>query len=332
MRHTILAAVLLPALPLVVLSAPAPASAGGPTCRGLAATHIGTPGETLRTTPGPDVVVTNGARQVYTLNGDDIICATRTRFVLIVPGGGDDLVDATGFPGDNLETALGNVGVEGSSGDDTYLGGDQLDQVFVWSGVRADHKDIHLDGGSDQLTVDRRYPGRITAKLGVGSDDYWNDRPRAGVRVYGGEGRDAVITECIGCDDAELRLGQGTILINGAPAGRARGFEDAQVINFGSRVVPRALVVGTADANLISVTACRGEARGLAGDDVLSAGTIEENACDVDRGVALGGSGDDSMTGAIGDDVLRGGTGNDGADGRRGQDLCRAETKSRCER
>lgn len=314
----------------VPLSAPA-ASAGTPTCRGQAATHVGTPGETLTTTPGSDVVVTNGARQVFTLNGDDVICATRARFVLVVPGGGDDLVDATQFPGASLETALGNVGVQGSSGDDTYLGGDQLDQVNVWSGVRADHKEIHLDGGSDQLTVDREYPGRMTAALGAGDDDYWNDRSRGGVRVYGEEGRDDVITECLGCDDAEIRLGPGSILINGAPAGRAGGFEDAQLINFESRVVPHALVVGTADSNRITVTACRGEARGLAADDILSAGLIQEDACGFARGVMLGGPGDDSLTGAIGDDRLRGGTGQDGADGRRGHDLCRAEEQTRCE-
>ena len=224
------------------------------------------------------------------------------------------------------------MGVEGSSGDDTYLGGDQFDQVSVYSGVRADRKDIHLDGGSDHLTVDRDYPGRIIAKLGVGSDDYWNEHSRPGVQVDGEEGRDDLITECVGCDATTIDLGEGTIAINGAPAGRVFGFEDAQLINFGSRIVPYARIVGTADANLLSVTACRGEARGLAGDDVLSAGTIEQEECDRDRGVVLGGPGDDSMTGAIGNDVLRGGTGTDGADGRRGNDLCRAEQKDSCER
>ena len=331
MKRTIAAALLIAALPSVHLSA-SPASAGGPLCRGREATHVGTPGEQLTTTPGPDVVITNGAGVVRTLNGDDVICATRVRFVYIVPGGGDDLVDATGFPGDNLETALGGVGVDGSSGDDTYLGGDQLDQVLVWSGTPADHKDIHLDGGDDYLSIDQHYPGRVTAELGVGSDEYWNDRPRAGVIVDGEVGRDDLVTACIGCDSTSIWLSHGTITVDAVAAGRAIGFEDVDLINVGSRVVPRAFVSGTRGPNKISVSACLVEVHGRRGDDSLLGGSLEARACDHHRAAVYGEGGDDSMTGLIGNDYLRGGGGQDGAAGGRGRDLCRAETKVDCER
>ena len=113
----------------------------------------------------------------------------------VVPGGGDDVVDATAYPGDSMETSLGQRQADGSSGDDTYLGGGQTDIVFVSAGVAADHKDIHLDGGEDQLYVDSNYRGAATAKLGVGADYYWTERPRPGVRVNAEEGRDHFVSQ-----------------------------------------------------------------------------------------------------------------------------------------
>lgn len=331
MKPMISAFVLLTTLAAVPLAS-SPASAGTPTCRGQEATHVGVPGAVLTTTPGHDVVVTNGARLVRTLNGDDVVCATLGRFVHIIPGGGDDLVDATEFDGGNLETALGNAGVEGSSGDDTYLGGDQVDQVHVWSGVAGDHKQIHLDGGKDYLNVDRGYPGRLTAQLGKDNDFYWNDRPRAGVHVDAEEGRDKVLTECVGCANVELYLHRGEFAVHGDPSGRAIGFEHASVINFGSRVLRWALVWGTAGPNNIDVTACHAVARGRAGDDSILVGARTEEDCRRIEGVAFGGGGDDSLTGVDGRDILRGGDGQDGADGRAGSDLCRAEEQTSCER
>lgn len=59
-RTTALPAAVL--LGLTVLAAPPGATAAGETCHGVAATHVGSPTTyELRTTEGPDVVVTNGA-------------------------------------------------------------------------------------------------------------------------------------------------------------------------------------------------------------------------------------------------------------------------------
>ena len=144
----------------------------------------------------------------------------------VVPGGGDDVVDATAYPGDSMETSLGQRQADGSSGDDIYLGGGQTDIVFVSAGVAADHKDIHLDGGEDELYVDSNYRGAATAKLGVGADHYWTERPRPGVRVNAEEGRDHFVSKCGGCRVLKVRLGTGAIEVNGSPAGAADRFED----------------------------------------------------------------------------------------------------------
>ena len=200
MKRLILPAVVAAlALPAPLALSSVPASATTPTCRGHEATHVGVSGEALTTTPGPDVVVTNGADEVTTLNGDDIICVTGNVFVHVVPGGDDDVVDARGFTGDALETSLGQYGVDDSSGDDVYIGGDQGDQVFVSSGRRGDTKTIHLDGGDDYFNVAPEYPGKISAHLGKGRDEYWNGRPHAGVVVDAGDGRDVLRTVCQGC-------------------------------------------------------------------------------------------------------------------------------------
>ena len=44
----------------------------------MAATIVGTPDAELTGTPGPDVVVTNGAQSVDTGDGDDLVCTTGT--------------------------------------------------------------------------------------------------------------------------------------------------------------------------------------------------------------------------------------------------------------
>ena len=68
-------------LGLALLSPLTAANAAGETCRGEAATIVGTPGnpallgsDGVTGTEGRDVVVTNGAAKVSTLGGDDVIC------------------------------------------------------------------------------------------------------------------------------------------------------------------------------------------------------------------------------------------------------------------
>jgi len=71
-RTTILTAA--PLLGLVLLSPATGATAAGETCRGEAATLVGTRGSMLVGTEGRDVVVTNGTSKVTTMGGDDLVC------------------------------------------------------------------------------------------------------------------------------------------------------------------------------------------------------------------------------------------------------------------
>ena len=61
MRRSVVGSVLLVAACLVLAPSPATAAA---TCQGQAATLVGVPGQPLDGTPGPDVMVSNGANAV----------------------------------------------------------------------------------------------------------------------------------------------------------------------------------------------------------------------------------------------------------------------------
>ncbi len=77
---------------LLVLPA-APPAAAHESCRGRAATIVGTQGQDVVGTEGSDVIVTGRAHGVRALGGDDIICVTAHRRVDAGPG--NDLVDTT---------------------------------------------------------------------------------------------------------------------------------------------------------------------------------------------------------------------------------------------
>jgi Ca2+-binding RTX toxin-like protein len=74
-------------------------------CFGQQATIVGTRGQPLLGTEGPDVVVTNGALLVSALSGDDLVCVTgeateadigETGCLQLDAGEGDDRIDASG--------------------------------------------------------------------------------------------------------------------------------------------------------------------------------------------------------------------------------------------
>lgn len=346
MRHTA-AVLLLAALPQVPLSAPA--SAGGPQCRGQDATHVGTPGELLITTPDADVVVTNGARAVRTLNGDDVICATGDEELTITPGGGDDVVDARAMGDGFVTTHLGARGVTGSSGDDVYFGSANSEAVRLASGVTTDRKRVSLGGGEDYFTVEDGYPGSARAWLGAGPDEASVYGVRAGIDLDFGVGRhDRLTAWCDDCDDATINLRRGTLRVDGAPAGRADDVEKLEFDRSGQGAARSATVIGSDRANWISLRACRNEVRAGAGNDVVFAsghpsvcGRLETEILGGagndflwgwdGRTSIRGGSGDDEMVGGPGSDTLRGGDGQDLARGGGGADLCVAETTRRCE-
>ena len=184
-------------LGLALLTPFTSASAAGETCRGEAATIVGT-GPTLTGTEGRDVVVTGSATTVTTLGGDDLVCVTGAgqqlpASVSTDPGAGNDVVDATTVPaGSFVRTVLGD-------GADTYDGGEATDVVTATTDVdRAQYDDPSVDtvrtgGGSDTVF---RAGGVDVVDLGAGDDRFeefdFNTRP--GSSIDGGDGIDVLAT------------------------------------------------------------------------------------------------------------------------------------------
>ena len=146
---------------------PPPAPAIAQTCRGMPATIVGTPHQEVNGTAAADVIVTNGARFVYTRGGDDVVCTTSTPLdpravasVQVETGSGDDVVDTTGDTSAPSVTYL-------EGGDDRFYGGDQRDTVIDFDGKGADR--VHLGAGSD-LFYARSEPSPGTLDGGPGAD------------------------------------------------------------------------------------------------------------------------------------------------------------------
>jgi uncharacterized repeat protein (TIGR01451 family) len=110
---------------------------GTPTCRGVAATVVGTPGDDLLTgTPGPDVVVAfGGSDTIRTGAGRDLICAGagNDRVIggsasdrIFGSAGGDHLL-GRGGP-DVIKAGRGNDLLKGGRGNDRLRGGAGFDR------------------------------------------------------------------------------------------------------------------------------------------------------------------------------------------------------------
>lgn len=135
----------------------------GPTCNGVPATIIGTPGnDTLIGTSGPDVIVGLGGRDLIRgLNGDDIIC------------GGDGLDRLYG--GNGLDMLFGDEGndrIYGQGGDDKAYGGDGRDIMVGGTGDdmlfgEGDNDRIYGSAGNDMAEGG---PGRDTMVGSAGND------------------------------------------------------------------------------------------------------------------------------------------------------------------
>jgi uncharacterized repeat protein (TIGR01451 family) len=108
---------------------------GALTCRGVAATISGTPGnDTLLGTTGPDVIAAlGGNNRIVSRQGRDLICA----------GAGSDRIDAGSaadrvFAGAGRDRLLGRGGpdlLEGSSGNDVLEGGRGADRLRGGPGI-----------------------------------------------------------------------------------------------------------------------------------------------------------------------------------------------------
>ncbi|GAB3242783.1 hypothetical protein [Nocardioides dilutus] len=190
------------------------AASAAETCRGQAATHVGTSGQELVATDGADVIVTNSASRVYALDGNDLICVTGRTFDTFA-GFGDDVVDgsaaskATGASADlggGSDTYLGSVGydqVNAGDGDDVRRGlvpgtdvidtGDGGDFVVLGADGQASGDQVRLADGGDAVEIRGQVPttldggsGRDVIRMRSRTPSDWRFDGRTGVFTVDG--------------------------------------------------------------------------------------------------------------------------------------------------
>jgi uncharacterized repeat protein (TIGR01451 family) len=155
----------------------------GPTCRGLPATIVGTPGDNvLFGTTGRDVIVAlGGDDRIFAGGGRDVVCA----------GPGFDLVRG-GPKGDFISGGLNADRLLGGRGLDTMRGNAGLDRLRGGPGADT----MRGNAGPDRL---RGGPGADTLRGNRGRDRLWGgfgaDLLAGGLgidRCRGGPGRDTL--------------------------------------------------------------------------------------------------------------------------------------------
>ncbi|HUE97679.1 MAG TPA: ExeM/NucH family extracellular endonuclease [Anaerolineales bacterium] len=119
-----------------------------PTCNGLPATIVGTPGGgEIHGTNGDDVIVAMGGNDIiFGGNGNDVICGNGGDDI-IHGGNGNDLIFG-GFGNDTLNGNNGNDSLFGGGGNDTLNGGSGDDSLDGGAG----DDDLFGNNGDDNLT------------------------------------------------------------------------------------------------------------------------------------------------------------------------------------
>jgi Ca2+-binding RTX toxin-like protein len=246
-------------LGLALLAPAYSASAAGETCRGEAATIVGT-GSSVTGTEGRDVIVSGPAGVVDALGGDDLVCmtggATNSNFLTVDAGSGADLVDTTALPpGYYVATVLG-------SGADTFAGGRSDESVYAGERTRLANG-THVPGAdTDKDTIDTGEAGDNVSSgavgsvnldvvaLGLGNDSVMFGSPQVGADASfdGGDGTDS-LRLATGDTDITLDMAAGTFTTSFGTA-RATAFEGASLSVGTSRVTYR----GTAGNDTVDIS------------------------------------------------------------------------------
>src|SRR5690349_9795245 len=172
-------------LGLTLLAPTSVATAAGETCRGEAATIVGT-GRTLTGTEGRDVIVTGAATDVKALGGDDLVCVvpqgTNTNVLTVDAGAGADVVDTT-----SAELNFYYVDTDLGPGADTLEGGVTGDWVTTGdaTGDTSEVDVVRTGAGGDSVTTSG---GADVVDLGPGTDRLTLDGAgMAGGSITGGD-------------------------------------------------------------------------------------------------------------------------------------------------
>jgi Ca2+-binding RTX toxin-like protein len=208
-----------------------PATAVGETCRGEAATIVGT-GPTVTGTEGRDVIVSGSATSVSGLGGDDLICVaiigdTRSNVIDVYAGDGDDVVDTTAVGGGYyVTTTLG-------AGADTFVGGRTSDTVVAGEGTgEQPGPDTAVDridtgtGGDDVFSGSPGATNRDVVRLGDGDDSLSLGSPAVG--------SDAVLDAGEGDDRLSLATGDQDVTLDAAAGTFTSASGTAAFTSFGS--------------------------------------------------------------------------------------------------
>jgi Ca2+-binding RTX toxin-like protein len=259
--------------------------------------------------------------------------------VTVFAGGGNDLIDLTGWPqtvslsggggsdsltggngsdvllggagGDWLDGGVGNDSLSGQSGRDTLSGGAGNDRIDGGAGLsvldETGDSDLRLRSlqGSRQITLtglgNDRFAGRfIAARLTGGSSDNRLDVSEfRGAVTLQGDGGNDTLIG--GRSSDVLSGGTGNDVLNGNDGNDTLQGQDGNDKLLGGAGFDE-LFGGSGSDTL----------RGHAGDDLLSGGDGDD--------LVIGGNGSDFLIGGDGQDVLNGGNGEDTLLGQAGND------------
>jgi Ca2+-binding RTX toxin-like protein len=216
--------------------------AGAPMCQGRHATIVGTAEEPLSGTPRADVVVTNGADDVTTGDGDDLVCITGpVEFVTINAGDGDDRVVVVGSGPDRVRVHVGR-------GSDTYRGGAGKDAVAAKDGADS----IVTKGGRDRVRVESTRARPSTVRTGGSPDSVQVIGSLQGLMVAGGPEADRI--EFSGRFKGTVRVDNsaGRLVANGSTWAR---WTDLEQFDLDALAARRIVFTGTdADERVTSVS------------------------------------------------------------------------------
>lgn len=297
MRRTtsLTTAALLGAALLAPAAVAGTAAAAGETCRGQAATIVGSPGEKVVGTEGNDVVVTNRSQDVETLGGDDLVCITGPdqrvgyRPVDIETGPGNDVVDGTAAPDWPMSGRLG-------AGADTFYGGSGADDVDA--GAVSEDFRTHLDterdvlvggGGGDSFTSGQDgQPNADAIDLGSGRDHLgYHGAATGDSTVTGGRGADDVLSLSTSSRALAIDNAAGLLTQDGQPTLTWSGIEAFTVWSVHDESVAVDFTGTDADEQLVLYTASAVVDADLgAGNDEFTSGSVLLLGSTVDGGIA----------------------------------------------
>jgi Ca2+-binding RTX toxin-like protein len=302
-------------LGLALLTPTSSAVAAGETCRGEAATIVGT-GPTVTGTEGRDVIVTGTAGQVTTLGGDDLVCVTgggNSNLATVDAGPGNDVVDTASAPRHFYLTVVLGPGADtlvGGAADDTVTTGPTASD-----GIDGDRDVVRTGDGDDRVTTGAPYGSTNSDVVDAGSGDdrvtleSWSTAPDG--LVTGGSGTDTLLTRA-GVAYLEMEVDMAAGVIDGTSSkdyqgdyltGRFSSFEGLE-LEVGNETVDYS---GTAGDDVLEVEHLRSSccedpdltADLLGGDDQVRVSGELDHRSSVDLG-----EGHDEIVAAVDDGVL----------------------------